>query len=75
MFTGTISIVIIAISLSLFGAAIDIAFGAPIDEALKNLKGLSAKERLARVENEARKEGSVRWASSTPQPWAKWGSI
>jgi hypothetical protein len=35
------------------------------------LKGLSAKERLARVENEARKEGRVHWASSTPQEWAE----
>jgi iron(III) transport system substrate-binding protein len=50
---------------------IDLAYGAPIDEALNSLKGLSGKERLTRVENEARKEGSVRWASSTPQPWAE----
>jgi iron(III) transport system substrate-binding protein len=65
------SILIVALSLSLFGLFTDRAYGAPIDEALKALKGLSAKERLARVENEARKEGSVRWASSTPQPWAE----
>ena len=50
---------------------IDLAYSAPIDEALKTLKGLSAKERLTRVENEALKEGSVRWASSTPQAWAE----
>jgi iron(III) transport system substrate-binding protein len=65
------SFVILAISLSCVGSLIDLAHGAPIDEALKTLKGLSAKERLTRVENEARKEGSVRWASSTPQPWAE----
>lgn len=50
---------------------IELVHSAPIDDALKALKGLSAKERLTRVENEARKEGSVRWASSTPQPWAE----
>jgi iron(III) transport system substrate-binding protein len=57
--------------LVLLGSRIDVTFGAPIEDALKSLKGLSAKERLARVENEARKEGSVRWASSTPQAWAE----
>ena len=54
-----------------FCSVLDFAYGAPIDEALKTLKGLSAKDRLTRIENEARKEGSVRWASSTPQPWAE----
>ena len=42
-----------------------------IEDVLTSVKGLSAKERLTRVESEARKEGSVRWASSTPQPWAE----
>jgi iron(III) transport system substrate-binding protein len=57
--------------LSLLASLADSALGAPIEEALKSLKGLSGKERLARVESEARKEGIVRWASSTPQPWAE----
>lgn len=68
MLIRTLSILIIAVS---FGSPIGPAHGAAIDETLKTLKGLSAKERLTRVENEARKEGSVRWASSTPQPWAE----
>jgi iron(III) transport system substrate-binding protein len=59
------------ISLSVIGSNTDWAHGAPIDEAVKTLRGLSAKERLVRVESEARKEGSVRWASSTPQAWAE----
>jgi iron(III) transport system substrate-binding protein len=71
MFIRTSSFLIFALSLSLFRAVIDFAYSAPIDEALKSLKGLSAKERLTRVENEARREGSVRWASSTPQAWAE----
>ncbi len=71
MFIRTSSFLILALSLSLFGSTIDLAYGASIDEALKTLRGLSAKERLTRVENEARKEGSVRWASSTPQAWAE----
>jgi iron(III) transport system substrate-binding protein len=49
----------------------DAARGASVDDALKTLKGLSPAERLARVEAEARKEGRVRWASSTPQAWAE----
>jgi len=49
----------------------DLLFAASIEEVLTSLKGLSAKERLARVESEARKEGSVNWASSTPQAWAE----
>ena len=53
------------------GSLFDVTFGAPIEDALKSLGGLGAKERLARVESEARKEGSVRWASSTPQAWAE----
>jgi len=61
----------LAALLPLVGSQIDVVLGAPIEEALKSLKGLSAKERLARVETEARKEGSVRWASSTPQAWAE----
>src|SRR5215510_9279110 len=61
----------LAALLTLIGSQIDIVFGAPIEETLKSLKGLSAKERLARVETEARKEGVVRWASSTPQAWAE----
>jgi DNA-binding transcriptional LysR family regulator len=61
----------IALSLLFFGSMIGLASGASIDEALKTLKGLSAKERLTRVENEARREGRIRWASSTPQAWAE----
>src|SRR4030095_5501367 len=71
MFIRTFSILIVAVSLSFFGAMIDLAYSAPIDEALKTLKGLSAKKSLTRAENEALKEGSVRWASSTPQAWAE----
>jgi hypothetical protein len=71
MFIRISSLLKIALSLSLFGSMIDPAHGAPIEEALKTLKGLPAKERLTRVENEARKEGTVRWASSTPQAWAE----
>jgi hypothetical protein len=71
MFIRTFSFLMLALVLSLFGSLIDLAFGAPIEEALKTLRGLSPKERLTRVENEARKEGSVRWASSTPQAWAE----
>ena len=50
---------------------VQIAFGATLEDALKSLKGLAAKERQARLESEARKEGIVRWASSTPQAWAE----
>ena len=53
------------------GLPVDLSFAASIDEVLTSLKGLSPKERLARVESEARKEGSVHWASSTPQAWAE----
>ena len=49
----------------------DLSFAGSIEGALKSLSGLSSKERLARVENEARKEGRVHWASSTPQAWAE----
>ena len=71
MFIRTLSILIVAVSLSFFGAVIDRAYSASIDEALKTLKGLTGNERLTRVENEALEEGSVRWASSTPQAWAE----
>ena len=53
------------------GLPVDLSFAASIEEVLTSLKGLSVKERLARVESEARKEGSVHWASSTPQAWAE----
>ena len=53
------------------GLSAQVVFAAPIEEVLNSLKGLPAKERLARVESEARKEGIVRWASSTPQAWAE----
>jgi iron(III) transport system substrate-binding protein len=53
------------------GLSAEAVFGASIEEILKSLKSLPAKERLARVESEARKEGLVRWASSTPQAWAE----
>jgi iron(III) transport system substrate-binding protein len=69
MFIRTSSFLIFALSVSIF--VIDLAYSAPIDEALKTLTGLTGNERLTRIENEARKEGSVRWASSTPQPWAE----
>ena len=49
----------------------EIVLGASIDEVVRSLKGLSARDRLARLETEARKEGSVRWESSTPQAWAE----
>jgi iron(III) transport system substrate-binding protein len=49
----------------------DPSLAASIEDVLTSLKGLSAKERLARVEGEARKEGRVHWASSTPQAWAE----
>ena len=71
MFIRTSSFFVFALSLFLIGAVIDPTYSAPIDEALKTLKGLSSKERLMRVETEARREGSVRWASSTPQALAE----
>lgn len=49
----------------------EVVLGASIDEVVRSLTVLSARDRLARVETEARKEGSVRWASSTPQAWAE----
>jgi iron(III) transport system substrate-binding protein len=55
----------------IFGLQFDLLFAASIEDVLTSLKGLSAKERLARVESEARKEGRVHWASSTPQAWAE----
>jgi len=57
--------------LLILGLSFDVSFAASIEDVLTSLKGLSAKERLARVENEARKEGRVHWASSTPQAWAE----
>src|ERR1041384_2930812 len=57
--------------LFIFSAALDLRVGASVDDALKTLRGLSPAERLARVEAEARKEGRVRWASSTPPAWAQ----
>jgi hypothetical protein len=65
LFSGLLSALII------LGLPCDFSIAASIEDVLTSLKGLSAKERLTRVENEARKEGSVRWASSTPQPWAE----
>src|SRR5437870_9721560 len=56
--------------LLILGLSFDLSFAASIEDVLTSLKGLSAKERLARVESEARKEGKVHWASSTPQAWA-----
>jgi hypothetical protein len=53
------------------GFSVHVALGATLEEALKSLKGLAAKERQARLESEARKESIVRWASSTPQAWAE----
>jgi iron(III) transport system substrate-binding protein len=57
--------------LLILGLLFNFSFAASIEDVLTSLKGLSAKERLARVENEARKEGRVHWASSTPQAWAE----
>ena len=71
MFRRISSYFLLAFSLSLLGAVNDPTYSATLDEAVKNLRGLTAKDRLTFVENEARKEGSVRWASSTPQAWAE----
>lgn len=57
--------------LIILGLQFDFSFAASIEDVLTSLKGLSAKERLARVESEALKEGRVHWASSTPQAWAE----
>jgi ABC-type Fe3+ transport system substrate-binding protein len=59
------------LALIVLGLQCDLSFAAPIEDVLTLLKGLSPKERLARVESEARKEGRVHWASSTPQEWAE----
>jgi iron(III) transport system substrate-binding protein len=59
------------LGLSILGLQFDFSFAAPIEDVLATLRGLSPKERLARVESEARKEGTVHWASSTPQAWAE----
>jgi iron(III) transport system substrate-binding protein len=59
------------LALIILGLQFDLSFAASIEDVLTSLKGLSPKERLARVESEARKEGRVHWASSTPQAWAE----
>ena len=51
-------------SLALWGLS-GFAFAASFEEALKSLDGLSGRERLARLEKEAQREGRMRWASST----------
>jgi iron(III) transport system substrate-binding protein len=61
----------LACLIAVIGPRPEVVFAATFDDALRSLKGLPAKERLARVEGEARKEGLVRWASSTPQAWAE----
>lgn len=65
LFSGLLS------GLIILGLQFDFSFAASIEDVLTSLKGLSAKERLAHVESEARKEGRVHWASSTPQAWAE----
>jgi hypothetical protein len=50
-------------TLIILGLQFDFSFAASIEDVLTSLKGLSANERLARVESEARKEGSVQWTS------------
>ena len=64
---------IAALLLGLIGLGLqyDFSFAASTEDVLNALKGLSPTERLARVESEARKEGRVHWASSTPQAWAE----
>jgi hypothetical protein len=57
-------IVGLIISLALWGLS-GFAFAASFEEALKSIEGLSGRERLARLEKEARKEGRIRWSSST----------
>jgi iron(III) transport system substrate-binding protein len=57
--------------LIVLGLQCDFSLAASIEDVLTSLKGLSPKERAARVESEARKEGKVHWASSTPQAWAE----
>lgn len=43
----------------------------PFEQTAKSLAGLSGRERQARIEKEARREGQVRWATSTPVTWAE----
>jgi len=43
------------VSLALLLYQSDLTFGEPIEDAIKSLKGISGKERVARVESEARK--------------------
>jgi iron(III) transport system substrate-binding protein len=62
------SAVVLISSLILGGAARGTV---TIEEAIEKVAGLSPNERLARVEGEARKEGIVRWATSTPVTWAE----
>ena len=52
------------VSLALWGLC-GFAYAVSFEEALKSLDGLSGRERLARLEKEARKEGRIRWSSST----------
>jgi iron(III) transport system substrate-binding protein len=59
------------LGLIILGLHSDFSFAAAIQDVLASLRGLSLKERLARVESEARKDGKVHWASSTPQEWAE----
>src|SRR4029077_7348592 len=57
--------------LLILGLLFDVSFAASIEDVLTSLRGLSPKERFARVESEARKEGRVHWASPTPQAGAE----
>ena len=43
----------------------------PFEQAAQTLAGLSGRERLARLEKEARREGLVCWATSTTVTWAE----
>ena len=43
----------------------------PFEQAAKTLTRLSSKERQARLEKEARREGSVSWATSMTVAWAE----
>jgi iron(III) transport system substrate-binding protein len=43
----------------------------PFEQTAKSLAGLSGRERRASIEKEARREGLVRWATSTPVTWAE----
>ena len=67
----TISFARVVFGLIVVELQFDLSFAASIEDVLTSLKGLSPKERAARVKSEARKEGTVHWASSTPQAWAE----